>query len=187
MTHAGPHRDDLEFVDAASSVDLREFGSGGQQRTVAIALRMIEADTVRAGRGREPHDPARRRVRRAGPRPRRPLARSPGGRGAGPGHPDGAQGLGPGAPGRTPRPAGASRPGGSPYEPEGARPGAAGRRSLAGYLERSGLARADGGGERGPGLAGARGAGHRGRDDAAPRLRRRRSSSPCAPVPGSWS
>ena len=54
MTHAGPHRDDLEFVDAASSVDLREFGSGGQRRTVAIALRMIEADTVRAGRGREP-------------------------------------------------------------------------------------------------------------------------------------
>ena len=54
MTHAGPHRDDLAFVDAASSVDLREFGSGGQRRTVAIALRMIEADTVRAGRGREP-------------------------------------------------------------------------------------------------------------------------------------
>ncbi|HEX7090698.1 MAG TPA: DNA replication and repair protein RecF [Longimicrobiales bacterium] len=54
MTLAGPHRDDLEFVDAESSVDLREFGSGGQRRTAAIALRMIEADTVRAGRGREP-------------------------------------------------------------------------------------------------------------------------------------
>src|SRR5690606_29832040 len=54
MTLAGPHRDDLEFVDAESSVDLREFGSGGQRRTAAIALRMIEADTVRAGQGREP-------------------------------------------------------------------------------------------------------------------------------------
>jgi len=36
------------------AVDLREFGSGGQQRTAAIALRMIEAETIREARGREP-------------------------------------------------------------------------------------------------------------------------------------
>src|SRR5690606_39562144 len=35
-------------------IDLRDFGSGGQQRTAAIALRMIEADTVRRARGRAP-------------------------------------------------------------------------------------------------------------------------------------
>jgi DNA replication and repair protein RecF len=35
-------------------VDLRDFGSGGQQRTAAIALRMVEAETVREARGREP-------------------------------------------------------------------------------------------------------------------------------------
>ncbi|MFW6201005.1 MAG: DNA replication and repair protein RecF, partial [Gemmatimonadota bacterium] len=33
---------------------LRQFGSGGQQRTAAIALRMIEAQTVRASRRTDP-------------------------------------------------------------------------------------------------------------------------------------
>ena len=33
-------------------VDLREFGSGGQVRTAAIALRMIEAETIHATRNR---------------------------------------------------------------------------------------------------------------------------------------
>lgn len=55
MTHAGPHRDHLEIVfgGAAGDVDLREFGSGGQVRTAAIALRMIEAETIHEARGRD--------------------------------------------------------------------------------------------------------------------------------------
>lgn len=55
-TLTGPHRDDLgfELVGRDGPRDLREFGSGGQQRTAAIALRLIEAATVREARGREP-------------------------------------------------------------------------------------------------------------------------------------
>jgi DNA replication and repair protein RecF len=56
MTLVGPHRDDLRFTSAAadgSALDLRTYGSGGQQRTAAIALRMVEAETIRETRGRE--------------------------------------------------------------------------------------------------------------------------------------
>ncbi|HEX6059393.1 MAG TPA: DNA replication and repair protein RecF [Gemmatimonadaceae bacterium] len=52
ITHAGPHRDDLELTIAGR--DLRTFGSAGQQRTAAIALRMLEAETLRAAVGRAP-------------------------------------------------------------------------------------------------------------------------------------
>ena len=45
LTHAGPHRDDLEL--SLDGRDLRLFGSAGQQRTAAIALRMLEASTLR--------------------------------------------------------------------------------------------------------------------------------------------
>lgn len=44
LTHLGPHRDDLTITLDAR--DLRMFGSAGQQRTAAIALRMLEASTV---------------------------------------------------------------------------------------------------------------------------------------------
>ncbi len=56
VTLVGPHRDDLAFVFETmdGEADLREFGSGGQQRTAAIALRMVEAETIREARGREP-------------------------------------------------------------------------------------------------------------------------------------
>ena len=58
MTLVGPHRDDLRIrgMDPATGVwtDLRTFGSGGQQRTAAIALRMIEAETLREKGGDEP-------------------------------------------------------------------------------------------------------------------------------------
>ncbi|HEU4453685.1 MAG TPA: DNA replication and repair protein RecF, partial [Longimicrobium sp.] len=56
MTLAGPHRDDLRFTTAGpegAPLDLRTYGSGGQQRTAAIALRMVEAETIRETRGRE--------------------------------------------------------------------------------------------------------------------------------------
>lgn len=49
-TVAGPHRDDVRMRAAAEAdrwVDLRTYGSGGQQRTAAVALRMIEADSLR--------------------------------------------------------------------------------------------------------------------------------------------
>ncbi|MGI9190394.1 MAG: DNA replication/repair protein RecF [Longimicrobiaceae bacterium] len=53
-TLVGPHRDDLRFTlaTAGGQLDLRAYGSGGQQRTAAIALRMTEMDTVRAQRER---------------------------------------------------------------------------------------------------------------------------------------
>jgi DNA replication and repair protein RecF len=57
MTLAGPHRDDLGMSSEAPGgepIDLRVFGSGGQQRTAAIALRMVEADTIQQTRGRDP-------------------------------------------------------------------------------------------------------------------------------------
>lgn len=55
MTHVGPHRDQLDilFHGGDGEVDLREFGSGGQVRTAAIALRMVEAETIHAARGRD--------------------------------------------------------------------------------------------------------------------------------------
>jgi DNA replication and repair protein RecF len=46
LTHAGPHRDDLDLV--LEGHPLRGFGSAGQQRTASIALRLLEAATLRA-------------------------------------------------------------------------------------------------------------------------------------------
>lgn len=52
LTHVGPHRDDLEIT--LDDRDLRMFGSAGQQRSAAIALRMLEAATLRENAGAEP-------------------------------------------------------------------------------------------------------------------------------------
>jgi DNA replication and repair protein RecF len=52
MTHSGPHREDLSL--ALDGKDLRVFGSAGQQRTAAIALRMLEATTLREAGGAAP-------------------------------------------------------------------------------------------------------------------------------------
>jgi DNA replication and repair protein RecF len=46
LTHAGPHRDDLDLT--LDGHPLRGFGSAGQQRTSSIALRLLEAATLRA-------------------------------------------------------------------------------------------------------------------------------------------
>jgi DNA replication and repair protein RecF len=53
---AGPHRDDLALLLETGDrpADLRQFGSGGQVRTGAVALRMVEAETVREARGFQP-------------------------------------------------------------------------------------------------------------------------------------
>ncbi len=55
-TVVGPHRDDLllTVMERDAPRDLREFGSGGQRRTAALALRLAEAATIRAARGQEP-------------------------------------------------------------------------------------------------------------------------------------
>jgi DNA replication and repair protein RecF len=41
----GPHRDDLLFM--ADSIDIRKFGSQGQQRTAALSLKLSEIDLVK--------------------------------------------------------------------------------------------------------------------------------------------
>ena len=51
LTHVGPHRDDLELT--LDGHQLRAFGSAGQQRTASIALRLLEAATLR-GAGSTP-------------------------------------------------------------------------------------------------------------------------------------
>lgn len=57
LTHAGPHRDDLVItltgIDGTGR-ELRGFGSAGQQRSAAIALRMLEAATLTSRLGRAP-------------------------------------------------------------------------------------------------------------------------------------
>jgi DNA replication and repair protein RecF len=52
ITHVGPHRDDLELT--LEGRDLRLFGSAGQQRSAAIALRLLEAATLSKHAGAEP-------------------------------------------------------------------------------------------------------------------------------------
>ena len=45
MTSVGPHRDDLLF--SISEVDIRKFGSQGQQRTSALSLKLSEIELVK--------------------------------------------------------------------------------------------------------------------------------------------
>ncbi len=55
-TLVGPHRDEfrIEVESPGGAKDVRDFGSGGQRRSAALALRLLEAETVREARGREP-------------------------------------------------------------------------------------------------------------------------------------
>ena len=52
MTTTGPHRDDLVLEIGGRS--LRDYGSTGQQRSAAIALKLIEIATLRQAKGTEP-------------------------------------------------------------------------------------------------------------------------------------
>ncbi len=52
MTRVGPHRDDLMLEVAGRR--LRDYGSTGQQRSAAIALKLIEITTLRLARDTEP-------------------------------------------------------------------------------------------------------------------------------------
>ncbi|MCU0618651.1 MAG: DNA replication and repair protein RecF [Gemmatimonadaceae bacterium] len=51
-THAGPHRDDLQLL--LDGRELRSYGSAGQQRSAALALRVLEAERLREGLGVAP-------------------------------------------------------------------------------------------------------------------------------------
>jgi DNA replication and repair protein RecF len=55
-TSVGPHRDDvrLQLEGEREGSDLRDYGSGGQRRTAALALRLVEARTIRERRGSRP-------------------------------------------------------------------------------------------------------------------------------------
>ena len=44
-TLAGPHRDDISFV--VNGIDIRRFGSQGQQRTAALSLKLAEIELVK--------------------------------------------------------------------------------------------------------------------------------------------
>jgi DNA replication and repair protein RecF len=48
-TAVGPHKDDLKLV--SGGVDLRKFGSQGQQRTAALALKLAELEIIRKETG----------------------------------------------------------------------------------------------------------------------------------------
>lgn len=52
ITLVGPHRDDLQLL--LGSRELRTFGSAGQQRSAAIALRLLELTTLRDAVGYPP-------------------------------------------------------------------------------------------------------------------------------------
>ncbi len=56
VTVVGPHRDDirLQLEHRESDLDLRDYGSGGQRRTAALALRLVEAQTIRDRRSQRP-------------------------------------------------------------------------------------------------------------------------------------
>jgi DNA replication and repair protein RecF len=46
LTNVGPHRDDFCFL--LGSVDIRKYGSQGQQRTAALSLKLAEIELVRS-------------------------------------------------------------------------------------------------------------------------------------------
>jgi len=52
MSLIGPHRDDLGFL--AGGVDMRIYGSRGQQRTVVLALKLAEAELLARKTGEQP-------------------------------------------------------------------------------------------------------------------------------------
>ena len=51
-TSCGPHRDDMEFY--VNGVDIRKYGSQGQQRTAALALKLSEIRLIEQVSGDRP-------------------------------------------------------------------------------------------------------------------------------------
>lgn len=52
QTGAGPHRDDFSFV--VNGIDIRKYGSQGQQRTAALSLKLSEIEIVKKVTGQTP-------------------------------------------------------------------------------------------------------------------------------------
>ncbi|HIZ45338.1 MAG TPA: DNA replication/repair protein RecF [Firmicutes bacterium] len=52
MTSRGPHRDDILFL--VNGVDIRRFGSQGQQRSAALSLKLSEIEMIRKSAGDTP-------------------------------------------------------------------------------------------------------------------------------------
>ncbi|MDR1939515.1 MAG: DNA replication/repair protein RecF [Clostridiales bacterium] len=52
FTNAGPHRDDLRVI--VNGIDVRKFGSQGQQRSAALSLKLAEIGSFRLETGEEP-------------------------------------------------------------------------------------------------------------------------------------
>lgn len=52
MTERGPHRDDFSFI--VNEIDIRKFGSQGQQRTAALSLKLSEIEIVKNVTGHVP-------------------------------------------------------------------------------------------------------------------------------------
>ncbi len=52
FTNVGPHRDDIKFV--LNGLDARVYGSQGQQRTVALSLKLAEAEAFKQRFGEYP-------------------------------------------------------------------------------------------------------------------------------------
>jgi DNA replication and repair protein RecF len=50
-TSSGPHKDDLKLV--SEGIDLRAYGSRGQQRTAALALKLAELEIIKKETGEE--------------------------------------------------------------------------------------------------------------------------------------
>lgn len=46
MTNVGPHRDDFNFL--VGTIDIRKYGSQGQQRTAALSCKLAEIDLVKS-------------------------------------------------------------------------------------------------------------------------------------------
>ena len=52
MSSTGPHRDDLRFL--VNGVDIGIYGSRGQQRTIALSLRLAEGNFMLGKKGESP-------------------------------------------------------------------------------------------------------------------------------------
>lgn len=67
QTTVGPHRDDFAFI--ANDIDIRRFGSQGQQRTAALSLKLSEIELVKKNDKRYPHTASGRCPVRTGQQP----------------------------------------------------------------------------------------------------------------------
>ena len=52
VTEVGPHRDDVIFM--INGIDIRKYGSQGQQRTTALSLKLAEIELVKEITGDTP-------------------------------------------------------------------------------------------------------------------------------------